>query len=480
MKKINLKTFSKPVCKIDETTAHGKYLVLKADRNLFAHMLLVAQSRKLKIKDVLSHPLGPLSMALASPDGMMRTTNKSPLGHELQNDVYPAANIPQPCCCIIDGMVLVQKMRDCLRSGIYPRRRRHPHASRSDYDVIVVVPDDTDVLVLSLAFKPLIPTNMYLKCGTKTRVKYADITKVFYALEYELSQALVSFHAFTGCDTTSAFDGRGKLGPLKLLKSSQGHMNTYNRLREDRTLLPQVYENIKRCTSLMYNNQPGTYSVNELRYRLFCAKKGKLESHQIPPCADSLCKHYLQANYQANIWKSALQNSPDIPGPGGHGWKLDLSDPACGLVLDWVEGKPAPEIVLELLVCVPVQDYVLHSPPHWQRPVQKSPAFLHLPFLEHSGFALQPHFKKETRGNLRIGLPCLPGRLLSLSSKLRCCITACEYMEYGQSFGIIWCTQVLTDGWQELQPFHRTKAIVMSMLQDLWAEAVLMHERLPN
>ncbi|KAG1684934.1 hypothetical protein GQR58_009272 [Nymphon striatum] len=70
-----------------------------------------ARSRKLKIKDVLSHPLDPLPMALASPDRMMRTTNKSSLGHELQNYVYPAANIPQPCCCIIDGMVLVQKMR---------------------------------------------------------------------------------------------------------------------------------------------------------------------------------------------------------------------------------------------------------------------------------------------------------------------------------------------------------------------------------
>ncbi|KAG1673900.1 Kinesin-like protein KIF12 [Nymphon striatum] len=297
MKKINLKTFFKPVCKKDETTAHGKELVLKADRNLFAHMLLVAQSRKLKIKDVLSHPLGQLPMALASPNGMMRKTNKSSLGHELQNNVYPAANIPQPCCCIIDGMALVQKMRVC------------------------------------------------------------DITKVFDALGYELSQALVSFHAFTECGTASVFDGRGKLSPLKLLKSPRG-MSTFNRLGEDRTLLPQVYENIKKCTFLMYNNQPRTYSVNELRYRLFCAKKGKLGSHQIPPYADSLYKHYLSANYQAKIWMSALQNSLDIPGPGDHGWKLDLSDPDGGLVLDWVEGKPAPEIVLELLVCVPVQDYV--------------------------------------------------------------------------------------------------------------------------
>ncbi|KAG1677089.1 hypothetical protein GQR58_014009 [Nymphon striatum] len=309
---------------------------------------------------VLSHLLGPLPTALASPDGLMRTTYKSSLGHELQNNVVPAANIPQPCCCIINGMALVQKMRgegtfselastlldvQRLRRGsstgtsfknIAPGHKLHQwrkflansnnkeclvtflvkewqeekhrkklndkslfvtrgklcyhvtssgtqiasdlestqeeadirmllhaaHASRSDYEAIVVVSDDTDVLVLCLAFKPPISTNMYVKCGTKTRVKYADITKVFNALGYELSQAL-----------------------------------------------------------------PGTYSVNKLRYRLFCAKKRKLESHQIPPCADLLYKHCLRANYQAKIWKSALHNSPDIPGPGGHGWKLDLSDP---------------------------------------------------------------------------------------------------------------------------------------------------------
>ncbi|KAG1692625.1 hypothetical protein GQR58_007262 [Nymphon striatum] len=333
MKTLNLKTFSNLSVKKMKTTAHGKELVLKADRNLFAHMLLVTQNRKLKMEDVLSHLLG----------------------HELQNNVVPAANIPQPCCCIIDGMALVQKMRgegifselasillgsilmegrtcsridvvfDVYRAGsikdaerlrrgsstgtsfknIAPGHKLHQwrkflansnnkeclvmflvkewqeekhrkklndkslfvtrgklcyhvtssgtqiasdqestqkeadtrmllhaaHASRSDYEAIVVVSDDTDVLVLCLAFKPPIPTNMYVKCGTKTRVKYADITKVLNALGYELSQALT------------------------------------------------------------------------------------------------------------------------FPGPGGQGWKLDLSDPDGGLVLDWMEGKPAPEIVLELLVC---------------------------------------------------------------------------------------------------------------------------------
>jgi len=44
-----------------------------------------------------------------------------------------------------------------------------------------------------------------------------DITKLRIVLGERLSQALVGFHAFTGCDSVSAFSGRGKTGPLKQL-----------------------------------------------------------------------------------------------------------------------------------------------------------------------------------------------------------------------------------------------------------------------
>ena len=30
-------------------------------------------------------------------------------------------------------------------------------------------------------------------------------------------KSLIGFHIFTGCDTTSAFAGRGKVNPLKLI-----------------------------------------------------------------------------------------------------------------------------------------------------------------------------------------------------------------------------------------------------------------------
>lgn len=45
---------------------------LKADRRLFAQMIVIAESRNLQMKEVLSHPLGPLPWSLATPDGLMR------------------------------------------------------------------------------------------------------------------------------------------------------------------------------------------------------------------------------------------------------------------------------------------------------------------------------------------------------------------------------------------------------------------------
>ncbi|KAG0725469.1 hypothetical protein GWK47_038592 [Chionoecetes opilio] len=57
---------------------------------------------------------------------------------------------------------------------------------------------------------------------------------------------------------------------------------------------------------------------------MFCAKKGQIESGQLPPCEDSLMQHTLRANYQAAIWRRSLENLPDVPAPSaGHGWELD-------------------------------------------------------------------------------------------------------------------------------------------------------------
>ena len=67
---------------------------MMADRKLFGHMVLVAQSRDLHMSDVLVHPL----------------TNKAALARVLEKIFFPAEVIPEPPATIIDGMNLIQRM----------------------------------------------------------------------------------------------------------------------------------------------------------------------------------------------------------------------------------------------------------------------------------------------------------------------------------------------------------------------------------
>ena len=62
------------------------------------------------MKDLLSHSLGPLPWALATPEGFPRKTNKASLAAFLQKDVKVADAFPPNSATVIDGMSLVQKL----------------------------------------------------------------------------------------------------------------------------------------------------------------------------------------------------------------------------------------------------------------------------------------------------------------------------------------------------------------------------------
>ena len=61
-----------------------------------------------------------------------------------------------------------------------------------------------------MSFKYLIPSSIVFKCGTQARVTYISITSIVQAIGQNLCSSLLGMHAYTGCDTVSAFAGRGK------------------------------------------------------------------------------------------------------------------------------------------------------------------------------------------------------------------------------------------------------------------------------
>jgi len=65
------------------------------------------------------------------------------------------------------------------------------------YDAVVVRSEDADVFALHLAFSSSIDTSLFQKCGTQTRTRWIDISKLAATIVEDVCQALVSLHSFT-------------------------------------------------------------------------------------------------------------------------------------------------------------------------------------------------------------------------------------------------------------------------------------------
>lgn len=130
-------------------------------------------------------------------------------------------------------------------------------------------------------------------------------------------------HAFTGCDSVNAFARKGKLAGLKMLKANKDVQQAFNDLGKDWELSHELFEKLEQLTCQLYAPKQSTSGVNELRYQLYCANNGDIESHQLPPCQDCLMKQSQRANYQAGLWRRCLSGDPQAPDPVQSGWKIE-------------------------------------------------------------------------------------------------------------------------------------------------------------
>ena len=157
-------------------------------------------------------------------------------------------------------------------------------------------------------------------------------------------------HAYTGSDTVSAFAGKEKASALKILICNKESHGTFRVLGQEWDLSPDLMDKLEAFTCLLYAPKASAVNVNDLTYQLFCAKKGEIESRQLPPCRECLVKSAQRANYQAAKWR-CLEQDPRTPSLVGRGWKLGREEGIEQLIVHWMEGQPAPEALVNLLAC---------------------------------------------------------------------------------------------------------------------------------
>ena len=83
-------------------------------------------------------------------------------------------------------------------------------------------------------------------------------------------------HAFTGCDSVSAFRGQGKIKALNLINKSHEYRQLFIAFGQEWHVTEHGFQIVQAFTCVMYCAHTNTKLVNELRYEMFCAKNGDI------------------------------------------------------------------------------------------------------------------------------------------------------------------------------------------------------------
>ena len=148
------------------------------------------------------------------------------------------------------------------------------HAAREGYQAVVICSEDTDVFVMLLAYCDKIGVSLFQKCGTRTRTRLVDIVKVAASVGVDICRPLIGMHAYTGCDTVSALAGNGKASALKLLTINRDIQDTFLQLGQMWNLSRELMDTLEAFTCRLFARKSSSTKVNDLRYDIFCAKRG--------------------------------------------------------------------------------------------------------------------------------------------------------------------------------------------------------------
>lgn len=198
------------------------------------------------------------------------------------------------------------------------------------YDYARIKSPDSDIFFIALHYAlQLENATVLFDTGTGNKKRLIDISEIARGYTQDYCTALLTLHAFTGCDSTSSFKGLGKVKAIKLMQKMPKYVPVLARVGDEWEVSEETICELESFTCAMYGHSRFT-NINELRLFMLktkCGNSDKLsvsnnvDIASLPPCRDSLEQHVRRVNYQVAIWKKANIAIPEIPHPtDGHGW----------------------------------------------------------------------------------------------------------------------------------------------------------------
>ena len=175
------------------------------------------------------------------------------------------------------------------------------HAAGSGYDTVKIRTVDTDVVVLAISFFSRLSASelwIHYGVGRGRSARLIAVHEISASLGPTKCSVLPTFHALTGCDTTSAFYGKGK-------KTAWLTWEAYPNLTQALLTLSQVtavvdaetLSVLERFVILLYDRTSECESLDFARKHMFTKKCKTMEN--IPPTANAFLQHIKRTVYQA-------------------------------------------------------------------------------------------------------------------------------------------------------------------------------------
>jgi len=86
-----------------------------------------------------------------------------------------------------------------------------------------------------------------------------------------LRAELPGFHALTGCDTTSAFYGKGKRTAYSLLEKYPEYLRSFEKLGKYFKLPAITAAQVEQFVCKLYRVEAGNSNIDDVRYTVFCS-----------------------------------------------------------------------------------------------------------------------------------------------------------------------------------------------------------------
>ena len=102
--------------------------------------------------------------------------------------------------------------------------------------LIVVEANDTNILAILICNQHKFEgMHIWMEVGNfaNNSLRFIDMSLLVEHLGEELSKSIPAFHAFTGCDYSLAFVGKGKIRPFELLAKDPEYQNAFSRIETE-------------------------------------------------------------------------------------------------------------------------------------------------------------------------------------------------------------------------------------------------------